>query len=94
MSWFDRSDFSPHQLLRTKVRTKNFTLLTSMLFPTYQFLVFFLIIFSAILSLKPKVDLYKIVLLISRLCLGSIVRTLVRINFCGLKSERSNLFIA
>jgi alginate O-acetyltransferase complex protein AlgI len=38
-----------------------------MLFPTYQFLVFFLIIFSAIASLKPKVDLYKIVLLISSL---------------------------
>ncbi|MEG4283673.1 MBOAT family O-acyltransferase [Microcoleus sp. A006_D1] len=38
-----------------------------MLFPTYQFLVFFLIIFSAILSLKPQVDLYKIVLLISSL---------------------------
>ena len=38
-----------------------------MLFPTYQFLVFFLIIFSAIVSLKPQVDLYKIVLLISSL---------------------------
>ncbi len=38
-----------------------------MLFPTYQFLVFFLIIFSAIVSLKPKVDLYKIVLLLSSL---------------------------
>lgn len=38
-----------------------------MLFPTYQFLVFFLIIFSALVSLKPKVDLYKIVLLVSSL---------------------------
>lgn len=38
-----------------------------MLFPTYQFLVFFLIIFSAIVSVKPKVDLYKIVLLLSSL---------------------------
>jgi alginate O-acetyltransferase complex protein AlgI len=38
-----------------------------MLFPTYQFLVFFLIVFSAIVSLKPKVDLYKIVLLASSL---------------------------
>lgn len=38
-----------------------------MLFPTYQFLVFFLIVFSAIVSLKPKVDLYKIVLLLSSL---------------------------
>ena len=38
-----------------------------MLFPTYQFLVFFLIIFSAILSLKQQVNLYKIVLLVSSL---------------------------
>jgi len=38
-----------------------------MLFPTYQFLVFFLIVFSAIVSLKHKVDLYKIVLLLSSL---------------------------
>lgn len=38
-----------------------------MLFPTYQFLVFFLIVFSTILSLKPKVDIYKIVLLFSSL---------------------------
>ena len=38
-----------------------------MLFPTYQFLVFFLIIFSAIVSVKPQVDLYKIVLLVSSL---------------------------
>jgi D-alanyl-lipoteichoic acid acyltransferase DltB (MBOAT superfamily) len=38
-----------------------------MLFPTYQFLVFFLIVFSAIVSLKSKVDLYKIVLLLSSL---------------------------
>jgi len=38
-----------------------------MLFPTYQFLVFFLIIFSAIVSVKPQVDLYKIVWLLSSL---------------------------
>lgn len=38
-----------------------------MLFPTYQFLVFFLIIFSALISVKPQVDLYKIVLLVSSL---------------------------
>ncbi|MEG3938512.1 MBOAT family O-acyltransferase [Microcoleus sp. S36b_A3] len=38
-----------------------------MLFPTYQFLVFFLIIFSIIISLKSQVGLYKIVLLISSL---------------------------
>jgi D-alanyl-lipoteichoic acid acyltransferase DltB (MBOAT superfamily) len=38
-----------------------------MLFPTYQFLVFFLIVFSASVSLKHKVDLYKIVLLLSSL---------------------------
>ncbi|HSF73083.1 MAG TPA: MBOAT family protein, partial [Microcoleus sp.] len=38
-----------------------------MLFPTYQFLVFFLIVFSLIVSVKPQVDLYKIVLLVSSL---------------------------
>ncbi|WP_293133657.1 MBOAT family O-acyltransferase [Microcoleus sp. bin38.metabat.b11b12b14.051] len=38
-----------------------------MLFPTYQFLVFFLILFSAIISLKPQVNLYKVVLLVSSL---------------------------
>jgi len=38
-----------------------------MLFPTYQFLVFFLIVFIALFPLKQKVDLYKIVLLLSSL---------------------------
>ncbi|MGE5659158.1 MAG: MBOAT family O-acyltransferase [Actinomycetota bacterium] len=38
-----------------------------MLFPTYQFLVFFIIIFSFGISLKRKVGLYKLFLLVSSL---------------------------
>lgn len=38
-----------------------------MLFPTYQFLIFFIISFSLGISLKKRIDLYKIFLLISSL---------------------------